>query len=84
VIIGNLADRYGNLARSDGFQVHDISSAVAQAEIVMLLIPDEVLPDVYEAQIRSHLKPNGMLVFASGYNVAFNQIALPALSLIHI
>lgn len=78
VIIGNLPDRYGDLARSDGFRVHDISSAAAQAEIVMLLIPDEVLPNVYETQIRPHLKLNSMLVFASGYNVAFNHIALPA------
>ena len=52
VIIGNLQDRYGDLARADGFQMHEISSAVAQAEIVMLLIPDEVLPGVFETNIK--------------------------------
>ncbi len=77
VIIGNLQDRYGDLARADGFQVHEISSAVAQAEIILLLIPDELLPGVFEADIKPHLKPNSTLVFASGYNVAFNHIALP-------
>jgi ketol-acid reductoisomerase len=78
VIIGNLHDRYRDLARTDGFQVHDISSAVAQAEIVLLLIPDEVLPGVFETSIKPYLKPNSTLVFASGYNVAFNHIAIPA------
>ena len=78
VIIGNLQDRYSDLARIDGFQVHEISSAVAQAEIVLLLIPDEVLPGVFETTIKPYLKPNSTLVFASGYNVAFNHITLPA------
>jgi len=78
VIIGNLQDRYGDLARADGFQVHEISSAVAQAEIVLLLIPDEVLPGVFETDIKPHLKANSTLVFASGYNVAFNHISIPA------
>lgn len=78
LIIGNLQDRYGDLARSDGFQVYEISAAVALAEIILLLIPDEVLPGVFETNIKPHLKANSMLVFASGYNVAFNQITLPA------
>ena len=78
VIIGNLQDRYSDLARIDGFQVHEISSAVAQAEIILLLIPDEVLPGVFETTIKPYLKPNSTLVFASGYNVAFNHITLPA------
>ena len=77
VIIGNLQDRYSDLARTDDFQVHDISSAVAQAEIVMLLIPDEVLPGVFETNIKPYLKASSMLVFASGYNVAFTHITLP-------
>jgi ketol-acid reductoisomerase len=77
LIIGNLQDEYGKRAKKDGFEVYDISIAVAQAEIVMLLIPDEVLPGVFEKQIQPHLKPNSALVFASGYCVAFGQIDLP-------
>jgi ketol-acid reductoisomerase len=77
VIIGNRQDRYSDRARADGFQVHEISTAVIQAEIVLLLLPDEVLPGVFEANIKPYLKPNSTLVFASGYNVAFNHITLP-------
>lgn len=78
VIIGNHQDQYGDRARVDGFEVHDIAAAVARAETVMLLIPDEVMPAVFEGQIEPHLKPNSTLVFASGYSTAFGQIHLPA------
>ena len=78
VIIGNLQDHYSDLARADGFQVHDIPSAVVRAENILLLLPDEVLPGVFEVNIKPFLKPNSTLVFASGYNVAFNHIKLPA------
>jgi ketol-acid reductoisomerase len=78
VIIGNLQDRYADRAISDGFKVHEITTAVAQAEIVMLLIPDEILPGVFETQIKPYLKPNSTLVFASGYNLTFGHIILPA------
>jgi ketol-acid reductoisomerase len=43
----------------------------------MLLIPDEVLPAVSEDQIKPNLIPKTTLVFASGDNVAFEQIELP-------
>jgi ketol-acid reductoisomerase len=78
VIIGNLQDSYANRARQDGFEVHDIAAAVTRSEIVMLLIPDDVLPAVFEEQIKPYLKPNSALVFPSGYNVAFGQIHLHA------
>jgi ketol-acid reductoisomerase len=77
VIIGNLPDKYADFARMDGFHVYDISSAVAQAVIVVLLIPDEILPDVFETHIKPTLKPNSTLVFASGYNLAFKHIFIP-------
>jgi ketol-acid reductoisomerase len=77
VIIGNLKDEYAQRAAQDGFTIHDIAAAAAQAEIILLLIPDEVLPGVFERQIKPFLKPNSALVFASGYNVAFREIQLP-------
>lgn len=77
VVIGNNEDNYAVQAGEDGFSVYEISKAVALADIVMLLIPDETLPDVFEKQIKPKLKPNSALVFASGYNVAFDQIQFP-------
>jgi ketol-acid reductoisomerase len=77
VIVGNRRDDYQERVLADGFEVQDIPAAVSQAEIVLLLIPDEVLPTVIEDQIKPNLIPNAALVFSSGYNVAFDKIALP-------
>jgi len=77
VIIGNKEDRYHERAREDGFQVFDIHDAVKQADDLLVLIPDEVLPEVFSRQIKAHLKPGNTLSFASGYTVAFDLIELP-------
>jgi len=78
VLIGNREDLYAARAREDGFSVHAIGRAAAAAEIVMLLIPDEIMPAVFEGQIAPHLGQGDALAFASGYNVAFECIAPPA------
>jgi len=77
VIVGNRNDEYQKTALKDGFEVFDIRNAVAEAEFVLLLIPDEILPSVFKAKIKPHLKTNSALVFASGYSIAFNQITPP-------
>jgi len=77
VLIGNQGDSYRQLAISDGFETLDIPSAVTQADVIMLLIPDEIMPGVFQKQIKPYLKNKSALVFASGYNIAFNQIDLP-------
>ncbi|MFX1250637.1 MAG: NAD(P)-binding domain-containing protein [Promethearchaeota archaeon] len=74
VIIGNRNDNYKLRAEKDGFQTYSISDAVKKAEIIFLLIPDEIMPEIYETQVKPHLKPNDALVFASGYNIAFELI----------
>lgn len=74
VIIGNRYDDYRVLAQGDGFEVYDISTAVEQAMVVFLLLPDEDLPRVYKSHIRPYLNLNAALVYASGYNIAFAQI----------
>ena len=55
VIVGNRADEYAHRARADGFKVLSIGQAVAQADIVLLLIPDEVASGVFETEIAPHL-----------------------------
>lgn len=77
VVVGNRDDGYAARAREDGFEVLPIGQAVAGGDIVLLLIPDEVMPGLFEAQIAPHLGSGETLVFASGYNVAFDQLALP-------
>jgi ketol-acid reductoisomerase len=86
VIVGNRDDDYARRAREDGFPLYPIFQAAALADLIMLLIPDEAAPAVYEADILPHLDrgdasrngPGPVLVFASGYNIAFGFISPPA------
>ena len=75
VIIGNRPDEYADQAADDGFTVHPIARAVAEGDLVFLLIPDEVLPELWDG-LDVDLSGK-VLVFASGYNVAFDLIELP-------
>jgi len=77
VIVGNRSDDYQERVHADGFEVFEIPVAVRKAQVFILLVPDEVLPGVFEEQIGPHLKPNDALVFASGYNIAFGHITPP-------
>jgi len=76
-IVGNVDDEYAARARADGFTVLPIADACARADVVLLLVPDEVMPAVYETSVRPHLRPGAMLDFASGYTVAFGLIVPP-------
>lgn len=72
--VGNIADSYADTARADGFIVRPIAEAVKDADIVLALLPDEVLPEVYPVDIGPHLKPGAALVLASGYCLAYSLI----------
>ncbi len=76
VIIGNREDEYRKRAQADGFQVADIGSAAAQSNILLLLLPDEDLPEVYRREIAPFLQPGAALVYASGYNIAFGLVTV--------
>ncbi len=75
VVVGNIRDGAHEAALADGFRVLPIVEACAEASAVMLLIPDEVMPEVYDAQVAPQLAPGDLVCFASGYNVAFGLIA---------
>jgi ketol-acid reductoisomerase len=77
ILIGNRDDAYKDAAISDGFQVVSIAEAAAWGDLVFLLIPDEVQPQVFREHIAPHLKTDATLVVASGYNVAFQLFDLP-------
>jgi ketol-acid reductoisomerase len=74
VVIGNRRDEAAEQAERDAFEVLPIPEACKRAGAVMMLLPDEVMPAVYEEQVASQLEPGNLLVFASGYNVAFDLI----------
>ena len=54
--------------------VADIASAVQQADIVMMLLPDEDIARVYEQEVAPHIRPGATLGFAHGFNIHYNQI----------
>ena len=65
-------------AEKDGFRVETIEKAVQQADIVQILIPDEVQPRTCsENRILENLKEGGTLMFSHGFNIHFKQIIPP-------
>ena len=64
-------------AEGDGLRVATPGEAVAQADIVSVLVPDTVQPDVYDAAIEPNLEPGDTLQFAHGFNIHYNQIQPP-------
>jgi ketol-acid reductoisomerase len=76
VIVGNIRDASHETATADGFSVFDITDACTQADVVILLTPDEVMPEIFEKQVAPHLSAGNLVVFSSGYNIAFNRIAI--------
>jgi ketol-acid reductoisomerase len=64
-------------AEAKGFKVAEVDDAVKNADLVMILIPDEIQAEVYNAQIKSNLKDGAALGFAHGFNVHYGQIVAP-------
>jgi ketol-acid reductoisomerase len=63
-------------ARNDGLRVATPVEAAAEAEIVSILVPDNVQPGVFE-DIRGELDDGDTLQFAHGFNIHYNQIQPP-------
>jgi len=77
VIVGNQEDDSWRQARTDGFEPLAMDAAAARADVVLLLLPDEVAPDIYRGMIEPHLGGGKTLVFASGYNITYKFIVPP-------
>jgi ketol-acid reductoisomerase len=76
-MVGNRDDDYKGRAIADGFAVRSIREVADAADLVLVLIPDEVQPEVYEEQIRPYLRRGDVLCFASGYNIYYRAIVPP-------
>ncbi len=64
-------------AKSDGLKVSAIEDAAEKADIVHMLVPDEVQSQVYEASIRPYLSEGKVLGFSHGFNINFGWIKPP-------
>ena len=65
------------LAKEHGFTPVSAAEAAAQADLIMILLPDEVQATVYESDIKPHLTKGKALLFAHGFNIHFSQILPP-------
>ena len=78
VVVGNREDEYAEQARADGWPLHSIADAAAAADFLLILIHDEAQPEVFEQAIRPSLKEGGLISFAHGYNIHYEQIVPPS------
>lgn len=60
-----------------GIKVMEVEKAAEWADMIMMLVPDEIQGKVYEQSIKSQMKDGKMLMFAHGFNIHFNQIVPP-------
>ena len=65
------------LAESHGFEPMPVEEATKRADIVNMLLPDEVQGDTYRNHIREHLSPGNVLMCSHGFNVHFGQVEAP-------
>jgi ketol-acid reductoisomerase len=74
VVVGSPYDA----AVAAGFTVMDIPEAVAAADIHLMLVPDESMPEIFAESVRPNLGSGDLVVFASGYNLFYGFLELPA------
>jgi len=61
-------------AENAGLKVSEVKDAVASADVVMILTPDEFQSKLYRDEIEPNLKQGGTLAFAHGFSVHYNQV----------
>lgn len=61
-------------AEEAGLKVMEIPEAAKAADIVMMLVPDELAADIYNEQVAPYMKEGDVLCFAHGFNIHFNFI----------
>lgn len=78
VIVGLRQGKSWDQAVNDGFTVLPVGEATKQADVVMILLPDERQTAVYNAEIAPNLKSGAALAFGHGFNIHFSQIVPPS------
>ncbi len=64
-------------AKEDGFKVLEFGDAVKDADVIMMLLPDEVQPKVYEEFVEPNIKEGAALEFAHGFAIIYETIVPP-------
>ncbi|WP_144934814.1 ketol-acid reductoisomerase [Rothia kristinae] len=64
-------------AEAEGLRVLSVAEAAAEADVIMILTPDQVQAQIYRESIQPHLQPGDALFFAHGFNIRFGYIEVP-------
>ncbi len=65
-------------AEAEGFRVLTVAEASAEADLIMVLAPDQHQRSIYTESIEPHLQPGDALFFAHGFNIRFGYVTPPA------
>nr|WP_315592167.1 ketol-acid reductoisomerase [uncultured Cupriavidus sp.] len=63
-----------NKAANAGLQVKEVAESVKGADVVMILLPDEQIADVYKNEVHANIKEGAALAFAHGFNVHYGAV----------
>ena len=75
VVVG-LRDNSSSVAKAEahGLKVTNVAAAVASADVVMILTPDEFQSQLYKEEIEPNIKQGAALAFAHGFAILYNQV----------
>ena len=74
VVVGLRQGGSWKKAEAAGHDVRSVADATKAADVVMILLPDENQPIVYNGEVEPNLKQGAVLAFAHGFNIHYNQI----------
>lgn len=78
VVLGlRLGGKSDEKAKKYGFKTMTIEDAIKYADIVQILIPDELQAEVYEKQIKPNMRAGQYLMFSHGFNIHYKKIVAP-------
>ncbi len=78
VVVGlHKGSRSWEKAQRAGLEVKEVAQAVAESQVIMMLIPDTLQPQVYRESVEPHLQEGDALAFAHGFNIHYGQIVPP-------
>jgi ketol-acid reductoisomerase len=79
VIVAELEGTPGyNQAKEAGFRIVTAAEVAKEADIIVMLVSDDLQKKVYEAALAKNMKAGKLLMFAHGFNIHYNQIVPPA------
>src|SRR5438045_8571596 len=64
-------------AEQAGLKVAEVAEAARQADVIVMLVPDEKQRRIFEDDVRANVSPGNSLVWAHGFNIHFKQIVPP-------